>query len=101
MVPARANGVRRPETMTARGGMGEIWLGGVGWGREARASSLERLALSDQRPRLQHSSYALNTKYTAPIRQSPAPRKSSLIGCFLHSTANGTNTQSVITSCTS
>ncbi len=40
-----------------------------------------------------------NMKYTAPIRHSPAHRKSSLSGCFMYNTAKGTNTVSVMASC--
>ena len=39
------------------------------------------------------------TKYTAPTRHRPAQRKSSLSGCFMKTSANGTKTSSVITSC--
>ncbi len=40
-----------------------------------------------------------NTKYTAPIRHSAAHKWSSFSVCPIYITANGTNTESVITSC--
>src|SRR5204862_315597 len=68
--------------------------------RERRLAGADRPLHRDVRETRESLVHAeRNTKYTAPTRQSAAQRKSSLRGCFMKRSANGTNTASVITSC--
>jgi len=77
----------------------------AGWpprGRRRRSSSRPPSSTWSERNAVrppEGGRYARKMKYTAPMMHKPAHRKSSLIGCFMYSSANGTNTVSEITSC--